>query len=205
MKNIKILRLFATIAAAVLLLISGSMTFGIWLNKLETNLPPDKDLISYSAVIDSTNWVEYKNTAKQLLIKFSDSSNAARLGGYSLEASDLKSLNSLKQGDSVNIMYKEYKIRKGAVFHELYPWWQFKEIWSLTLFKKNKIETHSNDSLSSEYSFSPQFILKSQQARDKIIQINLDQAKILQPIWIAMLCLFIISAFFSIRFLNQKD
>jgi hypothetical protein len=201
MTNLKNLRLFSLIGSTVFLLIAGSMAFGIWLNKLEPKLPQDKELLTLEATIDSVAWVEYKNTAQQLIIKFNDSLNAARLSGYSLEASDQKALNLLKSGDSLKIRYKDYKIRKGSVFQDVYPWWQFKEIWAIEIFHK----LPANPTDSSLIQYERKTILKAESARQKIISTNLSQAEIILPIWILMLIGAIASGFFSIYFLNKKD
>jgi hypothetical protein len=201
MTNLKNLRLFALIGSTVFLLIAGSMGFGIWLNKLEPKLPADKDLKTLEAVVDSIAWVQYENTATQLIIKFNDSLNAARLGGYSLEASDNQALSQLKKGDSLRIQYKEYEIRKGSVFQDIYPWWQFKEIWAITLLYPNT----SNLRDTTAKPQIPKIILQAEGARQKIISTNLSQAKIILPLWIAMILGAFISAFFAIYYLNKKD
>lgn len=201
MTNLKNLRLFALIGSTVILLISGSMAFGIWLNKLDPKLPEDKELQTLVATIDSVAWVEYENTAQQLIIKFNDTLNAARLGGYSLEASDKDALNQLKKGDSLKVLYKEYNIRKGSVFQDVYPWWQFKEIWAIQIFKQ---VPNNQDSLITP-NYEAETILTADSARKKIISTNLSQAKIILPIWIVMIIAALISGFLSIYFLNKKD
>lgn len=177
------------------------MAFGIWLNKLEPKLPEDKELQTLVATIDSVAWVEYENTAQQLIIKFNDTLNAARLGGYSLEASDKDALNQLKKGDSLKVLYKEYNIRKGSVFQDVYPWWQFKEIWAIQIFKQ---VPNNQDSLITP-NYEAETILTADSARKKIISTNLSQAKIILPIWIVMIIAALISGFLSIYFLNKKD